>query len=394
MTKKQQCLIIISVLLLLSGLLAGALFLRQREPELPRKLLPETSAVSSETSMKCIESNSTETGTTAMTSVHTSAASVSTAVHTSTSAESTTTTADTTAAVPTTTTASTAAVTTSPASSEVIHVESISLTFYEVQLHAGETVTLGVTLHPANASDTTQIWSTSDNNVASFETNGSITGNAAGECIITVSSASDPEVSAQVRVIVLDQPTEPPCKSPAPLSPTYIGGILIVNKTYPLPADYNPGLDPSCSAQFDALSAAAAAEGLDIYLSSGFRSYERQKTIYSNYLKCYGQKKTDTLSARAGHSEHQSGLAIDVNSITDAFGSTPEAAWLAEHAHEFGFIIRYPKGKEHITGYKYEPWHIRYLGVETAAAVYASGLTLEEYLGVTSCYADCSDISY
>lgn len=381
MTKKQQCLIIISVLLLLTGLLAGALFLRHREPELLRELLPETTAASSETSTERIESTSTEAGTTAMTSARTSAASVSTAVHTSTSAVSTEeTTAITTAA------ASTSAVTTVPASSEVIHVESISLTFYEVQLHAGETVTLGVTLYPANASNTSQIWSTSDNNVASFGDGGSVTGIAAGECIITVSSASDPEVSAQVRVIVLDPLQSEP---PAPLSPTYIGGILIVNKTYPLPADYNPGLDPTCSAQFDALSAAAAAEGLDIYLSSGFRSYERQKTIYSNYLKCYGQEKTDTLSARAGHSEHQSGLAIDVNSITDAFGSTPEAAWLAEHAHEFGFIIRYPKGKEHITGYKYEPWHIRYLGLETAAAVYASGLTLEEYLGVTSCYADC-----
>ncbi len=185
-----------------------------------------------------------------------------------------------------------------------------------------------------------------------------------------------------------EAPTEPPTEAAPIAGPTYIGGILVVNKTYPLPSDYNPGLDATCKAQFDALAAAAAKEGLNIWLASGFRSYSRQATIYNNYLNWYGQEKTDTLSARPGHSEHQTGLAIDVNSITDAFANTPEAPWLTEHAHEFGFIIRYPKGKEHITGYKYEPWHIRYLGVETATAVYNSGLCLEEYLGITSCYAD------
>ena len=121
-------------------------------------------------------------------------------------------------------------------------------------------------------------------------------------------------------------------------------------------------------------------------MSSAFRSYDYQNTLYNNYVSWYGKEQADTFSARAGYSEHQTGLAIDVNTIDDSFAYTPEAVWLAQHAHEYGFIIRYPKGKESITGYQYEPWHIRYLGIETATAVYNSGLTLEEYLGIDSYY--------
>lgn len=168
---------------------------------------------------------------------------------------------------------------------------------------------------------------------------------------------------------------------------TYIQGILIANKTYSLPSDYNPGLDPTTRAKFNELSAAAAKENLNIYLSSGFRSYDYQKRIYNNYSNIYGSETADTFSARPGHSEHQTGLAIDVNSIDDSFAGTPEAVWLSKHAHEYGFIIRYPADKVDITGYKYEPWHIRYLGVETATAVYNSGLCLEEYLGIDSKYS-------
>ena len=90
----------------------------------------------------------------------------------------------------------------------------------------------------------------------------------------------------------------------------------------------------------------------------------------------------DTYSARAGHSEHQTGLAFDVGKIDDNYGNTKEGVWLKNNAHIYGFIIRYPKGKEHITGYKYEPWHIRYLGVDIATKVYNKGVTLEEYLGI------------
>ena len=131
------------------------------------------------------------------------------------------------------------------------------------------------------------------------------------------------------------------------------------------------------------MAEAAKKEGYNIPLVSGYRSYELQKTIYNNYIDIYGQAATDTFSAKPGHSEHQSGLAMDVGKIDDNYGNTSEGKWLALNANKYGFIIRYPKGKEHITGYKYEPWHIRYLGVDIATKVYSSGLTLEEYLGIS-----------
>lgn len=167
---------------------------------------------------------------------------------------------------------------------------------------------------------------------------------------------------------------------------TYINGVLIANKSYSLPADFAPGLDSTCYNQFCKLSSAAAQEGLNIYLSSGFRSYDYQAQIYNNYCARDGQAAADTYSARPGYSEHQTGLCIDVNTIDDAFGYTQEASWLAEHAHEYGFIIRYPQGKESYTGYKYEPWHIRYVGSKLATKLHKSGQCLEEYLGVKSEY--------
>lgn len=167
---------------------------------------------------------------------------------------------------------------------------------------------------------------------------------------------------------------------------TYINGVLIANKSYSLPADFAPGLDSTCYNQFCKLSSAAAQEGLNIYLSSGFRSYDYQAQIYNNYCARDGQAAADTYSARPGYSEHQTGLAIDVNQIDDSFIGTPEAIWLENHCHEFGFILRYPQGKQDITGYQYESWHIRYVGTDLATQIHASGLTLEEYFGIDSYY--------
>ncbi len=101
-----------------------------------------------------------------------------------------------------------------------------------------------------------------------------------------------------------------------------------------------------------------------------------------------GKAEADRYSARPGYSEHQSGLAMDLNSVDDSFAYTKEAKWIAENCSKYGFIIRYPKGKEPITGYIYEPWHVRYLGTELAEKVTTSGLTLEEYFGITSFYKD------
>lgn len=170
---------------------------------------------------------------------------------------------------------------------------------------------------------------------------------------------------------------------------TYIGGVMIVNKTYTLPASYAPGdLLPEVKEAFEVMQKAAAAEGLNIYISSGYRSYTRQQTLYNNYVKTDGKELADTYSSRPGHSEHQSGLCFDLNTIDDSFGATKESAWLEKHAQEYGFIIRFPKGKDKQTGYQYEPWHLRYLGVEMAEKVKSSGLSLEEYFGITSEYEE------
>lgn len=169
---------------------------------------------------------------------------------------------------------------------------------------------------------------------------------------------------------------------------TYVDGILIVNKSYPLAENYDPGLQPVTKDAFQKLSDAAAQEGLDIYIGSDYRDYAYQVKIYNNYCNLYGWEQADSFSARPGYSEHQTGLTIDCNTIDDAFGDTQESVWLAQHCADYGFIIRFPKGKESITGYQYEPWHIRYVGVDVAKEIQKYGLTLEEYLGVDSVYAE------
>jgi len=163
---------------------------------------------------------------------------------------------------------------------------------------------------------------------------------------------------------------------------TYINGILLVNKKYALPSNYNPGVDKTAYQALTAMQADASSLGFSLPLLSGFRSYNTQANLYNRYVKKDGEAVASTYSAKPGHSEHQTGLAFDVGQINDNFGNTPSGAWLAENCHNYGFIIRYLKGKEAITGYKYEPWHIRYVGVEVATSIYNSGITLEEYLGV------------
>jgi len=170
--------------------------------------------------------------------------------------------------------------------------------------------------------------------------------------------------------------------------PTYIRGILIVNKTYGLPRGYGDGLTADTLAAFNAMRSEAAAQGLNLYISSGFRSYGDQKAIYDRLVAQGGVAYADRDTARPGHSEHQTGLTVDLNSISESFAYTPEGRWVRDNAHRFGFVIRYPQGKESVTGYIWEPWHLRYLGVPVATELYTSGLTLEEYLGVTSRYAE------
>ena len=166
---------------------------------------------------------------------------------------------------------------------------------------------------------------------------------------------------------------------------TYVNGILIANKTYSLPKDYNPGkILPDAQAAFNTMQADAKKAGLSLSICSGFRSYDYQNQLYNGYVARDGKAAADTYSARAGHSEHQTGLAMDINYASSAFTNTPEAKWLAANCYKYGFILRYPKGKENITGYMYESWHVRYLGRQLAKEVYDSGLTLEEFLCIDS----------
>ena len=172
---------------------------------------------------------------------------------------------------------------------------------------------------------------------------------------------------------------------------TFIDGILIVNKTYSLPKDYAPGIDPAAQKAFDEMTGAAFNDGLYLYVNSGYRSYDEQYSLYKNYASERGVAEADRVSSRPGYSEHQSGLCFDVNSTEFSFSNTKEARWLAAHCADYGFIIRFPKGKEAITGYEYESWHIRYVGVDVAKDITAKGMCLEEYLGVTSDYNNAPD---
>ena len=286
-------------------------------------------------------------------------------------------------------------------------IQKIELTYYETTMDIGEEDMPIVTMYPEDAEDKSEIWTSSDESVATVDRKGRIIAHKAGKCIIRVQSAVCPEVFAEVRVTVRSNGeevyetqaavTEAPVSETAaeekPASDsaqglTYVDGILIANKTYALPSDYNPGVDSEAKEAFDRMQADAADEGLNIYISSGFRSYAYQEMLYERYVEKSGKAEADRYSARPGHSEHQTGLAFDLNTIDISFADTQEYVWVKEHCAEYGFIIRYPENKESITGYMYEPWHLRYLGKETAQKVADSGLTLEEYLGIDSVYKE------
>ena len=183
---------------------------------------------------------------------------------------------------------------------------------------------------------------------------------------------------------------------------TYANGILIVNKTYSLPSTYKPssvgGLDhceneSTCFTSqtwnaYSTMKINAVTDGIYLSITSGYRSYSYQNTLYNNYVSANGKAQADTFSARPGNSEHQTGMAFDIINASDSFNDTKEAKWLNDNAYKYGFILRYPQGKQGITGYKYESWHYRYVGKELAKTLYNNGnwITLEEYFGLTSKY--------
>ncbi|OGL34798.1 hypothetical protein A3F65_03715 [Candidatus Saccharibacteria bacterium RIFCSPHIGHO2_12_FULL_47_16b] len=172
----------------------------------------------------------------------------------------------------------------------------------------------------------------------------------------------------------------------------------VVNKGRVLPNDYVPaglrqpsGGDSNQSLRNDAATALeklfndALPSGYDLVLYSGYRSYSLQVGVYNGFVKSQGQQMAEKFSARPGHSEHQTGLAADVSSITgkctleQCFAYTSEGKWLAANAYKYGFIIRYQSGRQNLTGYEYEPWHLRYVGTELAAEINRTDQTLEQF---------------
>ena len=158
--------------------------------------------------------------------------------------------------------------------------------------------------------------------------------------------------------------------------------IIIANKHYPLSKDYNPGENPTAKAELLKLIAAMQEAGFPISDHySGFRSYETQTQLYQDYVNKDGKAEADRYSARPGYSEHQTGLAFDlIGTDGDLVTEEKAAQWLLDHAADYGFVVRYLKGKEKETGYMAEEWHLRYVGKE-AKDIAASGLSLEEYYG-------------
>ncbi|HLS67305.1 MAG TPA: D-alanyl-D-alanine carboxypeptidase family protein [Pseudogracilibacillus sp.] len=182
--------------------------------------------------------------------------------------------------------------------------------------------------------------------------------------------------------------------------------LALVNKSYALPGDYEPNdlvvpdvrfpfteddpkkqLREQAARALENMFAQAEEDGIILYAQSGYRSYDRQDAIFASNVAQHGEEHANTFSARPGESEHQTGLVMDITSesvqfelVTD-FGETEEGKWVAEHAAQFGFIIRYPEGKEEITKYQYEPWHLRYVGEKAATEITEQQITLEEYLG-------------
>ena len=158
--------------------------------------------------------------------------------------------------------------------------------------------------------------------------------------------------------------------------------IVVANKHYPMSKDYNPGENHTAKAELLKLIAAMQQAGFPISDHySGFRSYETQTQLYQNYVNKDGKAEADRYSARPGYSEHQTGLAFDlIGTNGDLVTEEKAAQWLLDHAADYGFVVRYLKGKEKETGYMAEEWHLRYVGKE-AKEIAASGLSLEEYYG-------------
>ncbi|WP_205317645.1 D-alanyl-D-alanine carboxypeptidase family protein [Oceanobacillus zhaokaii] len=220
--------------------------------------------------------------------------------------------------------------------------------------------------------------------------------------VLTDSLAKGGKIEAGSGLPLVAEPVSTETGTPVIANP--YDQLALINKEHALPADYEPEdlVVPNVRFPFteelpkkqmrevaaralEDLFQAADDAGIELYAQSGFRGYDTQVSLFANYVSANGEEAANKFSARPGESEHQSGLAMDVTSVdvnylldTD-FGDTEEGKWVKDHAAEFGFIIRYPEGKEEITEYQFEPWHLRYVGEKAAKEIMDQGITLEEY---------------
>ncbi len=206
-------------------------------------------------------------------------------------------------------------------------------------------------------------------------------------------------------IVVEEAPVVTPEPTMDPSVFTDVNSYLVVaNKKHKLPDGYEPR-DLKSVADYGGhatiaplmreevakavgdMTAAAREDGVYLTISSAYRGESYQASLYNGYVGQYGVATADTISSRPGYSDHQTGLAADFveggdADFNDRFEGTASGQWLAKHAYEYGFILRYPKDKDAITGYTYEPWHFRYIGKEYAKEIFDSGLSFEEYFNV------------
>ncbi len=224
-------------------------------------------------------------------------------------------------------------------------------------------------------------------------------GSGAGETVVETAGEETAEVPEEPALPMMETSLDD-----YPLSTPTDDILVLVNKTHPVTRDYvAPDLVTVASCDnsvgnadtkkmrkvaadaIEELIAGAKDAGYNIVMRTGYRSYDYQDYLFNSYAANYGEEEANTYSARPGQSEHQTGWCCDVGrpgyGLT-SFDGTDEAAWVADNCWRYGFILRYPADKTDITGYIYESWHIRYVGLEVAKYIYDNGLTLEEYLGI------------
>ncbi len=269
-------------------------------------------------------------------------------------------------------------------------------------VYAGDTITPVLTFVPSSA-QTSLSYSISGTDIASIDQNGTVTGNKPGTATVTVTAT--PEVTVSFNIVVRKKMPDPALDYPE----NYDDKPVVVNKKNPLSEDYKPevvktrevvpskaadlSLDAEALAQYAKMyEDCKKATKQEVILITGYRSYAVQRYIHEKSVKRYinngySEKRAIALASRSvqppGNSEHQLGLSIDIgttSSISSTFHKTKAGAWITAHAHEYGWILRYPSDKKSITGISYEPWHFRYVGVEHATYIYKHKICLEEYV--------------